>query len=82
MYTTLLQDYEQAKIDAVRDTPVITVVAPPYVPVFPDSRRLGTLTIVGAFIGVFIAAMAAVVHAYLREFRAAETETRPSFVAP
>lgn len=38
--TTLAQLAEQARLDEVRDTPVITVVEPPTAPVRPDSRRL------------------------------------------
>jgi capsule polysaccharide export protein KpsE/RkpR len=40
IYTTLAQAYEQAKIEEVRDTPVLTVITPPEVPARPDSRRL------------------------------------------
>ena len=40
LYTTLSQSFEQAKIEEVRDTPVITVVEPPEAPVRPDPRGL------------------------------------------
>lgn len=50
VYQSLAQAYEQARIDAVRDTPVITVVEKPEVPIRRDSR--GT---VGAAIIAFIA---------------------------
>jgi uncharacterized protein involved in exopolysaccharide biosynthesis len=40
VFTTLAQAYEQAKIEEVRDTPVITVVERPEVPVRPDRRGL------------------------------------------
>ncbi|MFC1628599.1 hypothetical protein ACFL3H_05745 [Gemmatimonadota bacterium] len=57
VYTTLAQAFEQASIDEVRDTPVITVMEKPKVPVFPDSRHLvvkGLLTmIVGTLMGIF-----------------------------
>ncbi|HEX3158135.1 MAG TPA: hypothetical protein VHQ45_06435 [Gemmatimonadaceae bacterium] len=59
LYTTIAQSYEQAKIEEVRDTPVITVVAPPEVPVKPDPRGLlkkGILALVGgAMLGILIA---------------------------
>lgn len=57
--TSLSQAYEQARIDEVRDTPVITVVEQPRVPVFPDPRRMklkGLLAIVlGAMLGILLA---------------------------
>jgi uncharacterized protein involved in exopolysaccharide biosynthesis len=40
LYNSLAQAYEQAKLDEVRDTPVLTVVEAPMPPVRPDSRGL------------------------------------------
>jgi uncharacterized protein involved in exopolysaccharide biosynthesis len=40
LYTSLAQGYEQARIDEVRNTPVITVIEPPDYPTRPDSRYL------------------------------------------
>jgi uncharacterized protein involved in exopolysaccharide biosynthesis len=40
LYSSLAQSYEQARIEEVRNTPVITVVQPPEPPVLPDRRRL------------------------------------------
>ncbi len=40
LYTTLAQAYEQARIEEVRDTPVLTIVEPPRVPAKPDSRAV------------------------------------------
>lgn len=55
--TSLIQSYEQARIEEVRDTPVITIVESPRAPVRPDSRRLalrGLLAIMlGLVIGIF-----------------------------
>ena len=57
IFTTLNQAYEQARIDEVRDTPVITVVEKPEAPILPDRRRLlfkGILAlIVGGMFGIF-----------------------------
>lgn len=56
---TLVQAYEHARIEEVRDTPMLTVVAPPEPPVFPDPRRLLSKVILAAlasgFLGVSIA---------------------------
>ena len=40
LFVSLAQSFEQAKIDEVRDTPVISVVEAPEVPARPDSRFL------------------------------------------
>jgi uncharacterized protein involved in exopolysaccharide biosynthesis len=56
VYTTLVQAYEQAKIEEVRDTPVLTMVEAPSEPVRPDPRGLLTrailATVVGALLGM------------------------------
>jgi uncharacterized protein involved in exopolysaccharide biosynthesis len=55
VFTTLNQAYEQARIDEVRDTPIITLVEHPEIAILPDRRGLvlkGILSlIVGAVIG-------------------------------
>jgi len=66
LFTTLTQSYEQAKIEEVRDTPVITVVELPEVPARPDSRGL-LLRALGGFVagmllGMAIAALSALTH--------------------
>jgi uncharacterized protein involved in exopolysaccharide biosynthesis len=59
VYTTLAQAYEQAKIEEVRDTPVITVVEQPELAVRPDPRGLlkkGILAfLLGGALGVLFA---------------------------
>lgn len=41
LYTSIAQTFEQARIEEVRDTPVITVVEAPMLPARPDSRPFG-----------------------------------------
>jgi uncharacterized protein involved in exopolysaccharide biosynthesis len=59
LYTSLAQAYEQAKIEEVRDTPVITIVEPPELPVRPLPRgllKLGLFSlIIGLLMGVALA---------------------------
>ena len=59
LYTTLSQALEQAKIEEIRDTPVITVVEAPDLPVRPDSQgwvRKGFLALLlGGLVGSAIA---------------------------
>ncbi|MEP6763623.1 MAG: hypothetical protein ABJB66_04885 [Gemmatimonadaceae bacterium] len=59
LYTNLAKAYEQAKIDEVRDTPVITVVERPEPAARPDSRGIltkGIASLVAGFVlGVIMA---------------------------
>lgn len=60
VYTQLIQGYEDARIAEIRNTPVITIVEEPVVPVRPDSRHLALLGIaallLGGLSGVFLVA--------------------------
>lgn len=61
VYTTLAQSYEAARIDEVRNTPVITIVEAPDLPSSPDPRLAlikGILAgLLGLGLGAFLAAM-------------------------
>jgi tyrosine-protein kinase Etk/Wzc len=54
VFTTLAQAYEQAKIEEVRDTPVITVVERAEVPVRPDRRGLIGKGLLALLLGLVI----------------------------
>lgn len=60
VYSTLMQSYEQARIEEVRDTPVITIVEPPYLPVRPDRRGLLRLALFGGVLGAVFGIAAAI----------------------
>lgn len=51
IFTSLNQSYEEARISEVRNTPVITVVERPEVPVRADRRLLGLKVLVGLVVG-------------------------------
>jgi uncharacterized protein involved in exopolysaccharide biosynthesis len=57
---SLVQSFEQARIDEVRNTPVTTLVEPPDLPAEPDPRRLVLKTLLGLtaglLAGTFVAA--------------------------
>jgi uncharacterized protein involved in exopolysaccharide biosynthesis len=53
--TGLAQQYEEARIREVRDTPVITMIDQPRVPARPASRHLVRAVTVSAFIGLTLA---------------------------
>lgn len=55
VYTSLAQSLEEAKIQAVRNTPVITVVEPPREPARPDSRMLAVRGVLGLLLGGMLA---------------------------
>ena len=65
--SALAQNYEQARIDEVRDIPVITIVEAPSPPALPDSRMLllrGLLALIaGALLGALLAFFMAFVRA-------------------
>jgi uncharacterized protein involved in exopolysaccharide biosynthesis len=52
LYTSVAQAHEQARMDEVRDTPVITVIAQPNVPARPNPRGLFKWLIVGLVVGL------------------------------
>jgi uncharacterized protein involved in exopolysaccharide biosynthesis len=49
---SLAQQYEQSRINEVRDTPVITVVEAPSVPVLADARGGVAIVVMGAILGL------------------------------
>ena len=48
--------YEQARIDEVRNTPVITVVEPPDLPTRPNPRRTVLKGLLGLIVGLLMGA--------------------------
>jgi uncharacterized protein involved in exopolysaccharide biosynthesis len=65
IYITVAQAYEQAKVDAIRDTPVITIIAPPEAPVRPRPRGLIQWTSIALFVGLLLGIVAAFVREYM-----------------
>jgi uncharacterized protein involved in exopolysaccharide biosynthesis len=60
VYGTLTQSYEQARIEEVRDTPVLSLVEPPVVPARNDSRGVARFAVLGVFVGVIAGSVLAV----------------------
>jgi uncharacterized protein involved in exopolysaccharide biosynthesis len=54
LYTSLLQNREEARIREVRDIPVITVIEAPELPVLSEGRRSVFKAFVGAVIGAVV----------------------------
>ena len=64
--TSLVQSFEQARIDEVRNTPVTTVVEPPDLPAQPDPRRLLLKTLLGLTAGLLLGMFLAAVRDFAR----------------
>ncbi len=73
VYTSLAQSYEQARIEEVRNTPVITVVDPPEPPPRPDPREL----LLKAILAMLVTGTLAAFWALGREFVRAAREDKP-----
>lgn len=69
VYTSLAQRYEQARIDEVRRTPVITTVTEPEVPVGPDPDRLPLKVALGLIVGGLLGAFWAFGSEFVRDVR-------------
>ena len=66
IFTNLAQAYEEAKIDEVRDTPVITVVEPPEMPLRPDPRGLATRGLLALLAGLALGTLLGALGSALR----------------
>jgi len=70
---SLAQALEQAKIEEVRNTPLITIIEEPYAPARPDRRRLIMKGLVSLALGLFLG----IVAAFIIEFMAASRDRDP-----
>ena len=77
LYTTLAQAYEQAKIEEVRDTPVISIIESPEPPVRPSPRGL----VVKGLIALFLGTVAGSLLAFARDFVGSPSPGRRGEVA-
>jgi uncharacterized protein involved in exopolysaccharide biosynthesis len=74
LVTSLAQSLEQAKIEEVRNTPVITVVEPAEKPARPDARRLKLQGFLGLVLGTVIGLM----WAFGRDIAGSSRQRHPS----
>lgn len=80
VYTSVAELLERARVDEVRNIPVITVVQQPTLPVWPDRRYLALRLVGGALIGVLIALVVIWMREFGRYQRAHETPEYREFV--
>ena len=82
IYSAMLQSVEEAKIRQVRDTPVLTVLEPPRLPVNGESRQTLLRVVVGGVTGGFVAVIFALASFFLSGARREESaESREFFDA-
>jgi uncharacterized protein involved in exopolysaccharide biosynthesis len=71
LFTSLHQSYETARINEVRNTPLITVIEKPQPPVLPDPRGL----VNKVFLALLLGGLVGIVLAFVREFMISRRET-------
>jgi len=81
IYTTIAESHEQAKIEEVRDTPVLTIVEQPVAPVGPDSRDTIIRTLLGVIFGAVMGMSLALVLEGFSQLRSREEDTYGELVA-
>jgi len=69
LYTNLAKALDQAKVDEVRDSPVITVIEAADVPLGPDASVWQRKAIFGVIIGLFLGILLASMHSYVARTR-------------
>src|SRR5207247_11431524 len=79
LFVSLAQSYEQAKIEEVRNTPVISVVERPEVPARPDPRFLGVKAILALLVGGLLGLLGAMAREFVSRRRAMEATAYDQF---
>lgn len=73
VYSSVVQSYEQARMEEVRSTPVVTVIEEPSYPARPDSRLLGVKALAALLVGLALG----VALAFVMEFLAWSARREP-----
>jgi uncharacterized protein involved in exopolysaccharide biosynthesis len=77
---SLTESYERSRIDEVRNTPVITVIAPAADPLAPDPRHRMLTVFLGGVFGSLTGILLLLAAAFLRNARTAEPDTFNEFL--
>jgi uncharacterized protein involved in exopolysaccharide biosynthesis len=82
LFASLSETFEQARLEEVRDTPVVTVIESPEIPAQPDRRFLLIKTVLAGAVGTVLMALWLLARIALRRLRDADPEgwtlaTRP-----
>ncbi len=81
LYMSMLQGFEQARIEEVRDLPVITVIEPPELPIGPDARGGVRRTLIGLLIGLVLGCAIAFMRDRMARQRASQSDEFLEFAA-
>ncbi|MEP6507856.1 MAG: hypothetical protein ABJC63_06475 [Gemmatimonadales bacterium] len=74
LYSTMLQAYESARIEEVRNLSVISVIEPPEVPIQPNARGGVKKTLTGLLIGFVLGLVVAFLRDKLAQNKEAQTD--------
>jgi capsule polysaccharide export protein KpsE/RkpR len=80
LYTTILNTYERERIDAVRQTRLLTLISAPSRPRSPDKRPFARTIILGLFAGAFLGAVLGIIREYFRRIQAEDTPEAAEFI--
>lgn len=81
VFTSLSARYEEARIEEVRSTPVVTTVNPPKVPLGPDGSPLMMQVVLGLIVGVTIGVVWSFGSEFARSVQDEEDEEYREFVS-
>lgn len=79
LYNALAQSFEQAKIEEVRDLPVITIIEPPEFPLGPEPRGGPRRTLIGIAVGMAIGVILAFLLHLIAGHREAQSDDFAEF---
>jgi uncharacterized protein involved in exopolysaccharide biosynthesis len=74
VYSSLVSAYETARIEEVKDLPVIQIIEPPEVPIVANRRGGVRKTAIGMIVGFFIACLVAFARDRMAKNRDAQTD--------
>ena len=69
LYSSVLQTYERAKMDEVRDSPLVTVIGRPVPPTGPDAKGVTRSAVLGFFLGLLVGGVVVAWTEYLERVR-------------
>ncbi|MDB4912885.1 MAG: lipopolysaccharide biosynthesis protein [Gemmatimonadetes bacterium] len=78
-FSTLATSFERARIDEVRDTPLITIIERPITPVRPDPRGTISSVVLMVFLGLLAGSAIAILLEALSWMRSSESEETREF---
>lgn len=73
LYTSLAKSLDEARIEEVRDSPVLTVIEPAEPPLLADRPVWPRRAIVGLLVGMLLGSLVAFIHSYFARQRENET---------